>query len=120
MRTIGRCVIISFGILALLPCAAIAKPVARIHQLKGKVELKRVEWKNFRTVSSGTEFRMGDLIRLDANAKATVICPDLSEQPVSAGVDSGLKGVCPNLPRSDGRGDKLAPATIGGIKPHIP
>lgn len=121
MRTLEKAVLISLGMTAiLLPSAAIAEPTARINQVTGKVELKRVGWKDFQNVSSGTEFQLGDLIRPDINAKVSVICPDLSEQSVPVGVPSGLKGVCPNVPRSNGRGDKLATGTIGGTNPNIP
>lgn len=121
MRAIARGMLIALGMTALLlPYTAIAEPAGRINQIVGKVELKRPEWNDFRVVSSGTEIHVGDLIRPDANAKVSVICPDQSEQPVPAGTLSGLRGVCPNVPRSSGRGDNLAPATIGGTNPNIP
>jgi hypothetical protein len=99
---------------------AIANPVARIKRPIGKVELKRMGWEKFRVISDGAELRLGDLILPAKTAKVSVICPDLSEKPVPAGVQSGLKGICPNISRKAGRNPTPADGTLGGINAQIP
>jgi tetratricopeptide (TPR) repeat protein len=109
------------ALMATLEMRAIANPAtARIKNLIGKVELKRMGWKKFRTVAKGTELYLGDLILLAADAKVRVICPDLTERPVPAGVQSGLRSICPNISRQAGRNPSPADGTLGGINAKIP
>ncbi|XGV94262.1 MAG: tetratricopeptide repeat protein (plasmid) [Leptolyngbya sp. BL-A-14] len=101
---------------------AIAEPIGMIKSpVVGKVELKRTGWKNYRRVSAGAKFRLGDTLLPASNATVTVVCPDLTEEIARSGKPSGLKGVCPNLSDSPGRGNESpAENILGGKNAKIP
>jgi hypothetical protein len=92
---------------------------ARIESATGQVKLQRKGWKTFRPVRAGTHLVQGDLIWPAEGARVNVLCPDLSQRSVKAGVRSGMKMVCPvwEVPLVKGG---PAPGVLGGIDASVP
>ena len=62
--------------------SAIAQ-TAYINEIKGKVELKRKTWSEFRAVSRvGTQLSDGDQLRRASSAVVIIACPNGKKQPV--------------------------------------
>lgn len=58
-----------------------------IVQLQGDASLKRSGWRDYAPALFGTPFRKGDLLRVDASARATVACADLALAELGSGVN---------------------------------
>lgn len=122
IREQWRAVAIALTCLSLGTCLE-SQPVtaqtARIETVKGRVQLKRDRWSTFQPVRAGTALYQGDELLPDQGTRVLVVCPDLSKRPVSAGVRSGLKRICPKwevlLPKAP-----PAPGVLGGINANLP
>ncbi|MGA8808885.1 MAG: hypothetical protein WB973_13495 [Thermoanaerobaculia bacterium] len=81
---------------AVLPASSAPEPIGFLIDAHGDVMLRRLTWSQSRPVGLGIELRLGDTIRLKANAKAMILCPDLltSWQPSSKS-DRGVFEGCP-------------------------
>jgi|GEM_PF-3488626 len=81
---------------AVLAASNAPGPIGFLIDVHGEVSLRRTAWSHSQPVGLGTELRSGDTIRLKANAKAMILCPDLltSWEP-SAKSDRGVFEGCP-------------------------
>ncbi len=81
---------------AVLPASNAPGPIGFLIDVHGEVSLRRTAWSHSQPVGLGTELRSSDTIRLKANAKAMILCPDLltSWQPSSKS-DRGVFEGCP-------------------------
>jgi hypothetical protein len=88
-----------FVLLSLVAAIAPALPATaqgRIVEASGQISLKRPTWSNFRPVGVGTELRRGDLLLPSQGARVTVLCDNLRQWTVPAGIPSGLNNGCPD------------------------
>jgi hypothetical protein len=92
---------------------------AFIDSATGQVKLQRKDWKIYRPVRAGTYLVQGDLLWPADGSRVKVICPDLSQRSVKAGVPSGMKLVCPvwEVPLVKGG---IALGVLGGIDASVP
>jgi Tetratricopeptide repeat len=99
-----------------LPSFAVS---AFIASATGQVKLQRKDWKIYRPVRAGTYLVQGDLLWPAEGSRVKVVCPDLSQRSVKAGVPSGMKLVCPvwEVPIVKG---KTSPGVLGGIDASVP
>ena len=111
---------LSTGMLTLFLESAkgIALP-ARIESTTGIVKLKRQNWTEFKPVSINTELNKGDQIFPLQGVRVTVLCPDLQQRPVSSGVPSGLKTICPIWETLKAK-NPPPPGSLGGTNALIP
>ena len=102
--------------------SAIAGP-ARIDTIsppKGNIQLKREDWPKYQpAVTVGTTLDQGDLLFPAQGVRVMVVCPDLTKRPVSAGVPSGLKTICPVWTVVAAKGPQ-SPGVLGGTNAQIP
>jgi hypothetical protein len=88
---------------------------------QGTVRLKRDGWPDYQPTAFGTVLRRGDLLQVDAQARATVLCADLTAWPVPAGAPSGVINGCPPLQKPAlVRRESLIGATKAPVDPLIP
>jgi len=89
--------------------------------LNGKLELKRAGWSEYHPITFGTILYTGDLLRLDENARALVLCANLKLWNVPSGAPSGLTNGCPAESEPVlRRGASQIGNTRGGSDPNIP
>lgn len=89
--------------------------------VKGEVQLKRGEWKDYHSTAFGAVLHRGDLLRPASSAEVVVLCDNLTTWNVPAGIPSGLTNGCPQPPEPVlMSGNSLLPNTRGGNDPLIP
>ena len=100
--------------------SAIAQ-TAYINEIKGKVELKRKTWSEFRAVSRvGTQLSDGDQLRRASSAVVIIACPNGKKQPVRIAEERlGLKQICPQWKVVISKGPPPL-ISIGGVNAQIP
>jgi hypothetical protein len=87
---------------------------------KGNIQLKREDWPKYQpAVTIGTTLDQGDLLFPAQGVRVMVVCPDLTTRPVSAGVPSGLKKICPVWNVIAAKGSQ-SPEVLGGTNALIP
>ena len=88
---------------------------------EGSVRLKRDGWPNYQPTAFGAILRRGDLLQVDTQARATVLCADLTAWPVPAGAPAGVINGCPP-PQKPAlvRGKSLIGTTKAPVDPLIP
>ena len=113
-------VLLSLVVVAAQPGSAIAQ-TAYINEIKGKVELKRKTWSEFRPVSRvGTQLSDGDQLRRASSAIAIIACPDGKKQPVRIAEERlGLKQICLQWKVVISKGPPPL-ISIGGVDAQIP
>lgn len=115
---------VSLGVLLIIllilvyPQTAIARP-ARITAITGRVKIKRLGWSEYKPVTLGAKLNNGDQIFPDMEARVRVLCPDLQERLVNAGVPSGLKTICPIWQAVRAKNPPLL-GTLGEINSRLP
>lgn len=115
----GVIILASFSLGILLEHPPAIAQTARIETIRGRVQLKRDRWSKFQPVRAGTALYQGDELLPDRGTRVLVICPDLSKRPVSAGVRSGLKRICPKWEVLLAKAPP-APGVLGGMNATIP
>jgi len=88
---------------------------------QGSVRLKRDGWPDYQPTAFGAILRRGDLMQVDAQARATVLCADLTAWPVPGGAPAGVANGCP--PPKEPilvRKGSLIGATKAPVDPLIP
>lgn len=70
-------------------------PLNLLVELKGEVEIKRLKsgWKDYMPASFGVPVRQGDLLKTDAQARASVFCSDISLELIPSNYEGGIP--CP-------------------------
>ena len=115
---------VSLGVLLIIllilvyPQTAIARP-ARITAITGRVKIKRLGWSEYKPVTLGAKLNNGDQIFPDTEARVRVLCADLQERLVNAGVPSGLKSICPIWQAVRAKNPPPL-GTLGGINSGLP
>lgn len=100
------------------------EPEAMLLDARGQVLLRRQNWSRFYPVQAGTQCFRGDLIQLDDEASATMLCSDFSTVwiPVSGELSGAIQG-CPSTSSEVPifRSGQLAVSTRGTAKkqPYI-
>nr|WP_290226758.1 hypothetical protein [Trichocoleus desertorum] len=94
---------------------------AYVNEVKGKVELKRKTWAEFRPISRvGTPLVDGDQLRRASNALVVVACPNGKKQPVRRAEERiGLKEICPQWKGVISKGPPPF-ISIGGTNAQMP
>ncbi len=93
--------------------------IANIIPKTGRVLLKREDWSDFHPTAVGTSINEGDQIFPTQGVRVRVVCPELTERPVSIGVPSGIKTICPVWEVRIAKAPQ-APGVLGGINASIP
>lgn len=92
--------------------------------ITGEAEIRHVGWKKYAPIQFATRLTQDDIVRLNGNATATLVCDDLSLQPLLGNKDSSLiamSRVCPEgSPKLVERDGALVPAARPGIGDDIP
>ena len=88
---------------------------------QGPVRLKRDGWPDYQLTAFGAVLRRGDLLQVDVQARATVLCADLTAWPVPAGAPSGVINGCPPAQKPAlVRGKNVIGGTKAPVDPLIP
>ncbi len=74
-----------------------------ISEIKGNVQLKRSQWKDYQKANMGDLLDPSDQLQLRAGASATVMCNNLSVWVVPAGKVSLVSDGCPSVPARETR-----------------
>ena len=85
----------------------------------GRVLLKREDWSDFHPTAAGTSINEGDQIFPTQGVRVRVVCPDLKDRPVSIGVPSGIKTICPVWEVRIAKAPQ-PPGALGGVNASIP
>ncbi|MGH2413473.1 MAG: tetratricopeptide repeat protein [Microcystaceae cyanobacterium] len=96
--------------------------IARIDSITpktGRVLLKREDSTDFIPFAPGASINEGDQIFPAQGVRVRVVCPDRTNKPVSAGVPSGIKTICPIWEVRIVKAPQ-PPGTLGGINLSIP
>ena len=101
------------------PLQAQTAKIDSINPKTGRVLLKREDWSDFYPVAEGASMSEGDQIYPSRGIRVRIICPDRSQKPVTAGVPSGLKSICPIWEVRIAKAPP-APGVLGGIDASIP
>ncbi|PSB15842.1 hypothetical protein C7B65_23420 [Phormidesmis priestleyi ULC007] len=112
--------LLSLVVVAAQRGSAIAQ-TAYINEIKGKVELKRKTWSEFRPVNRvGTQLSDGDQLRRASSAVVIIACPNGKKQPVRLAEERlGLKQICPQWKVVISKGPPPL-ISIGGVNAQIP
>lgn len=98
-----RSLILAVG-LTLLPKVAQAGK-NRIVELKGDAQIKLAGATNYQPASTGMTLILGDILLPDDGTEVIVNCNDGKLGKAQAGVESGLKAICPSAKSTDPRGE---------------
>lgn len=87
----------------------------------GEVRLKRDGWPDYHRTAFGAIPHRGDLLRLDDEARAVVLCADLTAWSVPTGTASGVVNGCPPSEQPDliRAGSKIG-STKAPVDPLVP
>jgi hypothetical protein len=79
----------------LTPTAMPDLGVGFLVEVTGTVQLKRIEWKGYYTISWGTALKRNDVIKSTSGTKAQVLCDDLTLHNVRATSGRNIGDYCP-------------------------
>lgn len=88
---------------------------------QGTVRLKRKEWLDYYRTEFGSQLHRGDLLQVQEDSDAVVLCDSLLTRSIPGGAPAGLNNLCP--PPQEKilvRGGVLLGNTRGGSDPFIP
>lgn len=86
----------------------------------GDVRLKRANWNDFFPASLGTIVPSGDVLKLNGDANASVLCMDLTLWSVPAGGPQGVNTGCPAPAEPDIVRDGISLGTVRSVPEDIP
>ena len=77
----------------------------RIVELKGDAQIRLAGATKYQPASTGMTLILGDILLPDDGAEVIVNCSDRTLGKAQAGVESGLKAICPSAKSTDPRGE---------------